>query len=75
MATLVIKNLPDDLHARLRAQARRHRRSLTKEAVTLLESGLTSDSAKRPLPSPIRLKSGHRITIEEIEAAIADGQE
>lgn len=75
MATLVIKNLPDDLHARLKEQAQRHRRSLTKEAVTLIESGLAQRSVKRLAPRPLRLKNGYRPTIAEIEAAIADGQD
>ena len=34
MSTLVIKNLPEDLHARLKEQAERNRRSVTKEAVS-----------------------------------------
>lgn len=75
MVTLVIKNLPDDLHARLKAQARRHHRSLTKEVVHLLEAGAGGE-AERPLPSvPIRLRSGYRPSVEEIEDAIAEGQD
>ncbi len=31
MTTLVIKNLPDGLHARLKEQAQRNHRSVTKE--------------------------------------------
>lgn len=75
MATLVIKNLPDDLHARLKEQARRHHRSVTKEAVTLLEAGLGREAGGPPLPAPIRLRSGHRPTVAEIEDAIAEGQD
>lgn len=75
MATLVIKNLPDDLHARLKAQAERHRRSLTKEAITLIEQGLAPSRQRFKLPSPLRLADGYRPTIEDIEAAIADGRD
>jgi plasmid stability protein len=75
MATLVIKNFPDDLHARLKEQAQRHRRSLTKEAVTLLESGLAQRAVKRPAPRPLKLRTGYRSTIADIEAAIAEGQD
>ncbi|CAN5207559.1 MAG: plasmid stability protein [Gammaproteobacteria bacterium] len=75
MATLVIKNLPDDLHARLKAQAQRHRRSLTKEAVTLLEQGLAPPRQRFKLSPPLRLASGYRPTIEDIEAAIAEGRD
>lgn len=38
--TLTLKNLPDALHARLVASARRHRRSLNNEAIVRLEAGL-----------------------------------
>lgn len=40
--TLTLKNLPDVLHARLTAAAKRHRRSLNKEAIVCLEAGLGS---------------------------------
>lgn len=39
MATLNIKNFPDPLHKRLRATAKRNRRSLSQEVVQLLEEG------------------------------------
>ena len=45
--TLTLKNLPDALHARLTAAARRHRRSLNNEAIVCLEAGLGAD------PSPV----------------------
>ena len=41
MPTLVIKNLPDALHAQLKERARRHHRSLNKEAVALIEAGVS----------------------------------
>jgi len=41
MGTIVIRDLPDDLHERLKAQAKRNHRSLTKEAVALIERQLT----------------------------------
>lgn len=74
MATLVIKNFPDDLHARLKAQAQRHHRSVTKEVVSLVEQGLGARREKPDLPPPVKLKGGP-ISIEEIEAAIAEGRE
>ena len=37
--TLTLKNLPDELHSRLSAAARRHRRSLNNEAIVCLEAG------------------------------------
>ena len=41
--TLTLKNLPDALHARLTAAARRHRRSLNNEAIVCLEAGLGAE--------------------------------
>jgi plasmid stability protein len=75
MGTLVIKNLPDPLHARLKEQAERNRRSVTKEAVTLIEAGLGVARAPAPLPPLVKLRGGRRTKIDELEAAIADGQE
>jgi hypothetical protein len=74
MSTLVIKNLPDDLHARLRDQAERNRRSVTKEAVTLIERGLAPTRKAPALGPPIKLKGGP-LTPEQIEAWIAEGRD
>lgn len=40
MATLTIKNVPDELHQRLKESAAQHRRSINSEAITCLESAL-----------------------------------
>jgi len=71
MSALVIKNLPEDLHARLKEQARRHHRSLTKEVVSLIESGLGVQRSEAELPPPVKLKGGPA-TREETEAVIAE---
>ena len=47
MATLTIKNLPDDLYAALGALASKNRRSLNSEAIVLLENSLTPVSQNR----------------------------
>ena len=79
MPTLVVKNLPEPLHQRLKAQARQHHRSMTKEVVALIEQGLLGPGAAaqppdlRPLPPPIELPGGP-VTSDWIEAAIANGQ-
>jgi plasmid stability protein len=76
MSTLVVKNLPDELHERLRERAQRNHRSVTKEAIMLLEQGILAPAARRPikLPPPIKLKGGP-VTTEWIEAAIAEGRD
>ena len=49
--SLTLNNLPDALHARLAAAAKRHRRSLNNEAIVCLEAGLgtASPSAEEEL--------------------------
>ncbi len=76
MSTLVLKNVPEQLHERLKAQAAEHRRSLTQEAIVVLEQGLLTRPRRAPvpLPPPIKLKSGP-VTTEWILAAIAEGRE
>ena len=41
MATITLKNIPEDLHLRLRESAVRHHRSLNKEIIAQLEASLT----------------------------------
>jgi plasmid stability protein len=43
--TLTLKTLPEALHARLSAAAKKHRRSLNNEAIVCLEAGLAAGSA------------------------------
>ncbi len=40
MATLTIKNLPDEVYAALTAVAKKHRRSINNEAIVRLERSL-----------------------------------
>ena len=42
MATLTLKNIPDELHALLKESAERNRRSLNSEILIRLESALTA---------------------------------
>jgi len=42
MPALVIKSFPEDLHAKLRQIAARHRRSVTQETIHLLEKAITT---------------------------------
>jgi hypothetical protein len=74
MSTLVIKNLPDDLHARLKDQADRHRRSVTQEAILLIETGITVPRLAPMLAPPVKLKGG-QLTTEEILTWVDEGRE
>ena len=73
MSTIVIKNLPDELHARLKDQAKRNRRSITMEVVTLIERGTAPKRVAPLLSPPIKLKGGP-ITNKDIEAWTNDGR-
>lgn len=42
MANLTLKNIPDELHARLKESAERNRRSLNSEILIRLESAFTA---------------------------------
>lgn len=75
MSTIVVKNFPEHLHAQLKQRAAQNHRSMTKEVVHLVESGLGGAAFPRPLPPPVKLRSGRMLTAAEIETAIADGQE
>ena len=74
MGTIVIRDLPDELHERLKTQAKRNHRSLTKEAIALIERQLAQVRPMPELPPPLRLKSGP-VTIRQIEAAISKGRD
>ena len=75
MSTLVIKNLPEPLHERLKAQAERNGRSVAQEAIRLLESGLVEAAGQLELPESVSLRSGKLQTIDDIEAAIGAGRD
>jgi plasmid stability protein len=75
MSTLVVKNLPDQLHEKLRRQAKRNHRSINKEAVAVLEQALDARHQPPKLSPPLRLRGGFRPGIEDIEAAIAEGRD
>lgn len=79
MATITLKNIPDDLYERLKAQARLQRRSINGEMIRCLEillrprrmsveERLERLRALRPRLDP------DVVTQEEIRRAIADGR-
>ena len=56
MAGLLIKDLPTALHRRLKERAARNRRSLTREALVILEEGLRDSAGPPPLAEVDRLR-------------------
>ena len=83
MATLTLKNVPDDLHRRLKARAEQNHRSLNREAIRCLEASVRLDV------EPVRDEAWDRvretretlaaegvwITAAEVQSSIDAGQE
>ena len=46
MTALLIKNVPPPLHERLKEEAQKHHRSMTKEALFILEQGLGPETGR-----------------------------
>jgi plasmid stability protein len=71
MATVLIKHLPDELHRQLELRAQRHRRSLNKELITLIEDAL-ADRTVEALPEPVKLRKP--LTQEMLDRAREEGR-
>jgi antitoxin FitA len=83
MATLTIRNLPDDLHALLKERARRNRRSLNQEVIRELSNATSRGGADarrerweqaNALVAEMRTNMTRFMTAEEIDAAIKEGR-
>jgi len=72
MPALVIKQLPEDLHRRLKNDAARHHRSMTQQAIVILESAL---GTVPPIPSVRPVKLGVPLTNAFINRAKREGRE
>jgi plasmid stability protein len=83
MATLTLKNVPDELYGRLKRQAERNARSLNREAIQLLSLGLMLERPEDPEVTIERLRrfretlpeAAQRVTVEEIDAFINEGRD
>ena len=78
MATLTIKNLPDDLYDALREAAAAHRRSIIAEATILLERGLgrraRSEENLLAEAERLRARAGVHLTPELLSEALDEGR-
>jgi plasmid stability protein len=70
MPGLLIKDFPPELHRRLKEEAARHHRSMTRQALALLEQALAAPArdAADLLPDP--LKPAKRVTSGDVVAVI-----
>lgn len=73
MPGLVIKDLPPELHRKLREQAARHHRSMTKEVLAVLEAALGKEERLMEAPPPF--KGQFALTDEFIDEARREGRE
>lgn len=83
MATLTIRNLPEELHARLKVRARQNHRSLNQEVIaelSLMASVETAEDRAARVEQEVRDIDALRarakgfLTAEEISQAVADGR-
>lgn len=71
VATLIVRNLPEPLHANLKARALRNHRSVTQEVVSLIEANVRTP-AHVDLVEPIRIKGSRALARADLDAALAD---
>ena len=71
MPALVIKDLPAEIHQRLKDEAAEHHRSMTQQAIVILEQGL---HRARPIPAFRAVRGAFPLTMDLIDAARRDGR-
>jgi len=79
MATVTVKNIPDELYERLKTVAEINRRSINSEIIVCIENSVTS---RRINPDEVlenarrlrQLTASHRISDEEFNQAKAEGR-
>jgi plasmid stability protein len=76
MASILIKNLPRDLHQRLKQRARRNRRSMSAEAIVILEGVLGGMPRQWTLEEidALRVRPRKPVTGEFVERAKRAGR-
>jgi plasmid stability protein len=75
MSALLIKDFPPELHQKLKEEAARYHRSMTRQALALLEQALTAPTrnAADRLPTPI--KPAKKLPTDDVVAVIRQGRE
>lgn len=75
MPGLLIKDLPPELHRKLKEEAARHHRSMTRQALALLEQALASPAKNAAELLPLPLKPAKKIASVDVVAVIRKGRE
>jgi plasmid stability protein len=73
MPALVIKSFPEALHAKLKAIAAAHRRSVTQETIHLIETAIAVEEKASTSTYAGQSKWANRKPLPEYEAMIARG--
>ena len=73
MGALVIKNFPEQLHAKLKARAAEQHRSMTREAIALIEAAL-DESPRQVRETPPPYKGRFLLTQTFIDDAKKSGR-
>ncbi|MBU1205329.1 MAG: hypothetical protein ABH969_09425 [Pseudomonadota bacterium] len=71
MAALLIKDLPSEVHAWLKREAERNRRSMTQQAIVVLEERMRHF---RPVKFPPPVRTRTLLTAEFIDQAKREGR-
>ncbi len=78
MPAFTLKNIPEDLYARLKTEAKANRRSINSEILTCLDTALRSQRVDPETflarADRYRLRPRTPLTDEALEAAIEDGR-
>lgn len=80
MASLTVKNIPDDLYEHLKHAANAHRRSINSELIVCLEKVLLPSKAAPAdfieAARVLRMRvASHKFDLDEIDAAKREGRE
>ena len=72
MTALLIKNIPAELHRKLKSVARRHHRSMNQQVIAILEKNL-GEPAFSDIPPPFKLRK--RLTSRWVCRVIRNARE
>jgi plasmid stability protein len=72
--TLTLRNVPDPMVRALRSRARRNRRSMQKEIISILEEATIDRASLIKELSALRTRLNANMSIDEIHAAIEEGR-
>lgn len=72
--TLTVRSVPEPVVRALRERARRNRRSMQKEILSVLEGAVLDRASLTKQLAALRSGVGARMTLDEIHAAIEEGR-